>query len=747
MSKESLVIIKKTGRRDGFDRGKIEYAAQCARHRLGKQFSDDEVDEIVEKVLKSIEKDGEMEIPVSKMHGYVEAAIRDIDPECADQYKAYRNYKVDMKEIMAEAMAESEELSYGADHSNANSDSDLISTKRSLKYKAYNKGVYKRFFLNEEERQAVSDGYIYVHDIGDRLDTMNCCLFDMGAVLHGGFDMENMHYNEPNSVSAALNVICDVMQMAGSQQYGGFTVPEIDTILEPYCEKSYKTYCDEYACIMAEAGGKNDPELRKSYALRKIKRDLQQGFQSMEYNLNTVASSRGDFIFTTITFGLDERPLAQMVSETILEVRAAGQGKKGHKVPAIFPKLSFLYDEDLHGEGGKLEGLFKKAIYCSSRAQYPDYLSLTGDGYKCEIYKKYKNGVPRWYLGDDNKVKEDPNWVDNVISGMGCRAYLSVYYERGGFKPADENDKPVFTGRWNGGAISMNVPMILRKAQVEGKDFFEVLEYYLQLARGIHKRTKKYLSKIKASSNPLCWTQGGHHWGHLQPDDPIEPLLDYVTFSYGYVGLNEAQMLYNGKTLNEDDDFAYSVLKYINDFANSHKEEDHILWAIYGTPAESVAYTQRDQFVKKYGIVGDVGKRAYWTNSFHSPVWEEVNHFDKMDREYRFFHISNGGHIIYTRIPTSENLEGIAEEVRYAMKKGFYFGVNQAKSYCGEPECGYEWDDDKQDYCPHCGSENITSISRVCGYLSLTRAASNNPRQRTRMAEGKLAEIRERKVM
>lgn len=328
-----------------------------------------------------------------------------------------------------------------------------------------------------------------------------------------------------------------------------------------------------------------------------------------------------------------------------------------------------------------------------------------------------------------------------------CRAYLSIYYERGGFHPADENDKPMYTGRWNGGAISMNAPMILRKAQVEGKDFFELLEYYLQLARGIHKRTKKFLGKLKASSNPLCWTQGGHRWGHLQPDDAIEPLLDYVTFSYGYVGLNEAQMLYNGKTLNEDDDFAYAILKYINDFANAHKEEDHILWAIYGTPAESVAYTQRDQFVRKYGVVGEVGKRAYWTNSFHSPVWEEVNHFDKMDREYRFFHISNGGHIIYTRIPTSENLEGIAEEVRYAMKRGFYFGVNQAKSYCGEPECGYEWDDDKQDRCPRCGSENITSISRVCGYLSLTRAASNNPRQRTRMAEGKLAEIRERKVM
>lgn len=747
MSDEQIVVIKKIGRKDKFDRGKIIYAAQSAKHRLGGQFSDEELDEIIGKVISTISSTGKNEVPVSEMHVYVENAIREVDPDCADQYKAYRNYKTDMKEIMAQAMAEAEELSYGADHSNANSDSDLISTKRSLKYKAYSKGIYKRFFLNEEERKAVEDGYIYIHDIGDRLDTMNCQLCDMGNILRGGFDMENMHYNEPNTVSAAINVMCDVMQMAGAQQYGGFTVPEVDTILEPYCEKSYRKYLAEYDSIMEDAGFEPKKDLADDYAIKHLKRDLEQGFQAMEYNLNTVASSRGDFIFTTLTFGLDERPFAKMVSETILEVRAAGQGKEGHKIPAVFPKLVFLYDVEKHGEGRVLNDLFKKAIYCSSRAQYPDYLSLSGDGYVSDIYKKNKNGVMRWYLGQDGKVAEDPDWHDNVISPMGCRAYLSPYYERGGFQPADKDDKLVFTGRWNGGAISMNPPMILRKAQVEGKDFFELLEYYLQMARGIHKRTKGFLSKIKASSNPLSWTQGGHHWGTLKPDDSIEPLLDYVTFSFGYTGLNEAQMLYNGKTVNEDDEFAYSILKYINDFANAHKQEDHILWAIYATPAESVAYTQRDQFVRKYGVVGEVGKRAYWTNSFHSPVWEEIDHFDKMDREYRFFHISNGGHITYTRIPTSENLEGIAHEVEYAMEKGLYFGVNQAKSYCGEPECGYEWDDDKEDRCPKCGSENITSISRVCGYLSMTRAASDNPRQRTRMAEGKLAEIRERKVM
>ena len=421
MSDEQIVVIKKIGRKDKFDRGKIIYAAQSAKHRLGGQFSEEELDEIIGKVISAISSTGKNEVPVSEMHVYVENAIREVDPECADQYKAYRNYKTDMKEIMAQAMAEAEELSYGADHSNANSDSDLISTKRSLKYKAYSKGIYKRFFLNEEERKAVEDGYIYIHDIGDRLDTANCCLFDIGAVLRGGFDMENMHYNEPNTVSAAINVMCDVMQMAGAQQYGGFTVPEVDTILEPYCEKSYRKYLAEYDSIMEDAGLEPKKELAEEYAIKHLKRDLEQGFQAMEYNLNTVASSRGDFIFTTLTFGLDERPFAKMVSETILEVRAAGQGKEGHKIPAVFPKLVFLYDVEKHGEGKPMNDLFRKAIYCSSRAQYPDYLSLSGDGYVSDIYKKNKNGVMRWYLGQDGKVAEDPDWHDNVISPMGER--------------------------------------------------------------------------------------------------------------------------------------------------------------------------------------------------------------------------------------------------------------------------------------------------------------------------------------
>lgn len=165
-----------------------------------------------------------------------------------------------------------------------------------------------------------------------------------------------------------------------------------------------------------------------------------------------------------------------------------------------------------------------------------------------------------------------------------CRAYLSPYYKEGGQQPIDENDKPVFTGRWNGGAISLNLPMIYEKSKEENKDFFQVLDFYLQMIRNLHKRTYDYIAKFQASNNPLAYTQDGFYKGNLKPQDNIESLLDYVTFSFGITALNELQELYNNKQLDEDNEFAYKTLQYINDFVNKYKKEDRILYAIYSTP-------------------------------------------------------------------------------------------------------------------------------------------------------------------
>lgn len=217
--------------------------------------------------------------------------------------------------------------------------------------------------------------------------------------------MGNMWYNEPNSLDTAFDVMGDIILATAAQQYGGFTVPEVDKTLMPYAEKSYKRYYDEKInteekMIEKVKDALPDAMVKQlkteakaeaaAYALQMTQRECEQGMQGIEYKLNTVGSSRGDYPFTTFTFGLAEGELGKMICKTILNVRKEGQGKKGFKKPVLFPKLVFLYDEELHGVGKPNEDVFEAGIDCSSKTMYPDWLSLSGEGYVCEMYKKYK---------------------------------------------------------------------------------------------------------------------------------------------------------------------------------------------------------------------------------------------------------------------------------------------------------------------------------------------------------------------
>jgi len=168
-----------------------------------------------------------------------------------------------------------------------------------------------------------------------------------------------------------------------------------------------------------------------------------------------------------------------------------------------------------------------------------------------------------------------------------CRAFLSPWYEHGGMEPEDENDKPIFVGRCNLGVVSLHLPMILAKARRESRDFYDVLDYYLEMIRGLHKRTYDYLGELRASVNPIMFCEGGLYGGHLKPNEKIRKLLPPMTMSYGITALNELQELYNGKSLVEDNQFTLEVMKHINEKLAEYKKEDHILYAVYGTPGSS----------------------------------------------------------------------------------------------------------------------------------------------------------------
>ena len=705
-----MYVIKKDNTHEAWNVQKVVVAVNKSAYRAMVKFTQEELDFIcsfVEDKARSLGREG---IPIAEMHNIVEAALEQVKPEVAKSYRDYRNYKQDFVKMLDEVYKKSQSIMYIGDKENSNSDSALVSTKRSLIYNQLNKELYQKFFMTTEELQACRDGYIYIHDMSARRDTMNCCLFNVKDVLTGGFEMGNLWYNEPKTLEVAFDVIGDIVLSAASQQYGGFTVPSVDLLLEPFAEKSYEKYYRRYIDMGLTA------RIADREAMKDIQKDFDQGFQGWEYKFNTVASSRGDYPFITMTFGTGTGKFAKIASITMLNVRRKGQGKKNCKKPVLFPKLVFLYDENLHGAGKELEDVFEAGILCSSKSMYPDWLSLTGEGCVAEIYKKY----------------------GAIISPMGCRAFLSPWFERGGMEPADAEDKPVFVGRFNIGAVSLHLPMIYAKAKQESRPFFEVLDYYLELIRQLHIRTYAYLGEMRASTNPLAYCEGGFYGGHLKFHEKIKPLLKTATASFGITALNELQELYNGKSLVEDGQFAIDTLQHINDKIAEYKKADGNLYAIYGTPAESLCGLQITQFRKKYGVIEHVSDRPYVSNSFHCHVTEDITPIEKQDLEKRFWDLSNGGKIQYVKYPIDYNLDAIRTLVRRAMKLGFYEGVNLSLAYCDD--CGHQ--ELEMDVCQKCGSKNLTKIERMNGYLSYSRVKGD-----TRLNDAKMAEIAERKSM
>ncbi len=703
-------VIKKDGSKEDFNVQKVIDAVGKSAYRALTKFTEEEKCHICDYVVEKVNELDESNIPIPIMHNIVESALEEVKPIVAKSYRDYRNYKQDFVRMLDDVYKKSQSIMYVGDKENANTDSALVSTKRSLIFNQLNKELYQKFFMTTEEIQACRDGYIYVHDMSARRDTMNCCLFDVQNVLTGGFEMGNIWYNEPKTLDVAFDVIGDIVLSAASQQYGGFTVPSVDMILEPYAKKSYDKYVEKYLRLGI------DKETAEAESYADVVREYEQGFQGWEYKFNTVASSRGDYPFITVTAGTGTGKFARLATISMLNVRRRGQGKKDCKKPVLFPKIVFLYDENLHGPGKELEDVFEAGVKCSAKTMYPDWLSLTGKGYIASMYKQY----------------------GKIISPMGCRAFLSPWYERGGIHPADDQDIPVFVGRFNVGAVSLHLPMILARARQESRDFYEVLDYYLELIRQLHIRTYAYLGEMRASTNPLAYCEGGFLGGNLKLTDKIKPILKSATASFGITAFNELQELYNGKSLVEDGAFALEVLEHINKKVNEFKEADGHLYAIYGTPAENLCGLQVKQFREKYGIIEGVSDKEYVSNSFHCHVSEEITPIEKQDLEYRFWELSNGGKIQYVKYPIDYNLEAVKTLVRRAMDMGFYEGVNLSLAYCDD--CGHQ--ELEMDVCPKCGSRNLTKIERMNGYLSYSRVHGD-----TRLNDAKMAEIAERKSM
>lgn len=673
MVNEQIKVIKKDSTTEVFNGNKIIKAIEKTALRSNVELDDIQKNKIVKfvmkRILKNVPAGGITHIYVSELHEEVELALYEFNPALAKEYNSFRGYKKQMKEHFEEMLRDTEQLLHAGDTENANRDSYLIDAQKVMSGEIFSVRNMLDYELPKDASQAHKDGDIYIHDLRDRLyNSINCCLFDMGKVLKGGFTYKGVSYKEPNSIRTACSMLEDVMNSARLQQYGGFTVPEIDTILAPYVKKTWVNY---YEMV---SGSDIDAD---EFANEMTWKDLVQGMESIEHSLHMVNNT-----FITFTFGLDTSKFGQMVSKAILQVRRAGLGTTG--VPAVFPKLVFLYTDKLHGEGMENEHIFSEAIQTSSKCMYPDYLSLD-EGYLGEVYSR----------------------TGKAISPMGCRAFLSEY--------KNEEGESVFLGRGNCGAVTLNLPRFALKAEGDLIKFFKLIDENFHKAMKVHLFTYNRMKKVKAKTNPLFFVHGGCHI-QLDYEDTIEKAIDTFTWSIGYIGLDETVKALTGLQLHENHGLGVHILEHIDKLIQEAKEETGLRLAMYSTPAESLCYKFLEKDKEEFGVIEGVTAKAYYTNSFHMDVNAKLDVDQKMRLELPMFNIATGGRIVYNEYPHTKNKKAIMDCVRYAMSLGLYYGINLQLDTC--LGCGHQ--DEIEGACPKCGSTNILSINRICGYLGYT---------------------------
>lgn len=676
-----MLVCKKYGVEEKFTPDKIKRAVELANGRSVEQLFTVDIDRIVSAIELDVERmrlKGVSYIYVSEIHDLVIKHLKVYSTAVAEEYSKYRNYKRRFNKTFNNVMEHTKEILANGDKENANKDSSLISTQKELISGVVSKSMTLDYELREEWATAHKEGAIQIHDLTDYIfNSFNCCLFDMSSLLKGGFTINGIKKKEPNSIRTAISVMSDVILSASSQQFGGFTVPEIDTTLAPYIIKSKTKY---YNMIKSKLSVLSE-EAVSEWVEELTYRDLRQGIESVEHRLNTINNSNGQTSFTTFTFGLDTTPEGRLVTKALLEIRAEGLGE--NKVTAIFPKFVYLVRDEINkNPNSPNHDLYLASINVSMRRMYPDYLSLN-NGYLGDVYDKY----------------------GKAISPMGCRAYLSLW--------TNSQGEAVFIGRANCGAISLNLPRFAILSDKNVKKFYDILDNYIDMAVDIHRYKYEKLRKQRASSNPLFFTQGGCHI-QLKPEDTIEEAINTFTWSIGYIGIDEVCRYFYDKGIHEVTSFGEDILNHINNRIEEHKRKTGLLLALYGTPAESMCYRMLKLDRKSFGVIPGVTDKEYYTNSFHVQVREQINGIRKQNIEARLFHKSNGGHIVYNEYPHTKNFLAIKQSIDHAMDLGLYKGVNLQLDSC--LSCNHEGKFTSES-CPNCGSGNILRVNRVCGYL------------------------------
>ena len=700
-------VVKRDGKIVDFDESRIKIAIGKANNEVdeSQRATEEEIEKIVEYV-KKVKKD---RILVEDIQDIIENKLMEYKRfELAKAYITYRYSRALVRKANTTDQTVKELVEGNSEYwnnENSNKNARVVTTQRDYLAGITSTDITRRLLLPPEIVKAHDEGIIHFHDADYFAQNAltNCCLINLNDMLQNGTVINGVMIEKPHRFVTACTIATQIILGVSSSQYGGCTVTL--THLAPFVRDSYNRSLKKYQ-------DRNLPEEEcKKFAMQDTKKEIADGVQTFNYQVNSMTNTNGQAPFLSVNMYLGETDeykdeLAMIIEEFLRQRMLGFKNEKGVYITPAFPKLLYVLEEDNIHKDSKYWYLTELAAKCTAKRMVPDYISE-------KMMKKLK--INQYGEGD-------------CYPCMGCRSFLTPDRVKGNVAKAKDyvEGKGKYYGRFNQGVVTINLPDVALSSKKDEKEFWKIFDERLELCHEALQLRHKRLSGITSDVAPLLWQYGAY--ARLNKGEKLDKLLHggYSTLSLGYAGLYECVKYMTGDSHTDGgkgEKFALEVMQHMNDKCAEWKKAEDIDYSLYGTPIESTTYKFAKCLKKRFGTVEGVTDRNYITNSYHVPVFEEIDAFSKLKLESEFQRLSPGGAISYVETPNLQNnIEVVEQIIEFIYNNIMYAELNTKSDYC--QKCGYTGeiliDDNLEWYCPNCGNRDHRTLNvarRTCGYI------------------------------
>ncbi len=749
----TLKVVKRNGKKVNFDETKIAIAIKKGFDSIVEdgeeknyKYNEEDIQKVLQDVLNKITKEyaDKEKIKIEEIQDLIEASLKANGyQDVYESFSEYRERRNQSREAFMddkkthkflktlEGLGLKSSSENDTKRENANVDGDTAMGTMLQYGGTVSKEFAKAYLMKKKFADAHDEGYIHIHDMDFLpMGTTTCNQIDLEKLFKNGFSTGHGHLREPNDIMSYSALAAIAIQANQNDQHGGQSIPAFDYYLAPGVVKTFrkqltqtiqdlldysdfadfinmKTVKKEIDAIKTididatyfEKFYKENASLKRIFTIsidKAIKKTDRITFQAMEafvHNLNTMHSRAGAQVpFSSINFGTDTSSEGRIVMKNYLLAVDAGLG---HSETPIFPISIFKIKEGVnYNPGDPNYDLFKLSCKVSAKRLFPNFSFIDAPFNK--MY--YKEGDYRTEVGY-----------------MGCRTRVLANVV--------DPDKAITPGRGNLSFTSINLPRLgikhgilgpneLKKADLKG--FYEELDELMELVKDQLLERFEIQCNKRVNNFPFLLGQGV--WldsEKLKPNDRLRKVLKHGTLSIGFIGLAECLKALIGEHHGESEKaqkLGKEIIKHMRDKCDEYCQKYNLNFTLLATPAEGLSgrFVNIDRAI--YGSIKGVTDRAYYTNSFHIPVYFNISIGNKIKLEAPYHAYTNAGHISYIELDgdTTENVEAFEKVVRIMKEAGIGYGaINHPVDR--DPVCGYVGV--IKDVCPGCGRREGEAVS------------------------------------